>query len=56
LEKLEVAMTFPNQTLETIFANYFNELEEINVSSGYTAYFRQFMKDLDLEKLFAGYF
>ncbi len=52
----DYTMTFPNQTLETIFANYYNELEKISVSIGYTDYFRQFMKDLDLEKLFAGYF
>ncbi len=49
-------MTFPNQTLETIFANYYNELENISVSIGYTDYFRQFAKDMDLEKLFIGYF
>jgi len=49
-------MTFPYQTLETIFANYYTELENISVSIGYTDYFRQFAKDLDLEKLFTGYF
>jgi len=52
----DYTMTFPNQTLETIFANYYNELENISVSIGYTDYFRQFAKDMDLEKLFAGYF
>ncbi len=52
----DYTMTFPNQTLETIFTRYYNELENINVSIGYTDFFRQFMKDLDLEKLFAGYF
>jgi len=49
-------MTFPNQTMKKIFADYFNEVENIDVSKGYTKYFAQFMKDLDLEKLFAGYF
>jgi len=52
----DYTMTFPNQTMETIFAGYFNEVEKISVSEGYTKYFRQFMKDQDLEKLFAGYF
>jgi len=48
-------MGFPNQTMKTIFADYFNIVEKIEVSSGYTDYFIQFMKDLDIEKLFAGY-
>jgi len=52
----DYTMAFPNQTMETIFAGYFNEVEKISVSEGYTKYFRQFMKDMDLEKLFAGYF
>ena len=50
------AMTFPNQTMKKIFASYFNEIEDIDVSHDYTGYFRQFLKDQDLKKLFAGYF
>jgi len=49
------SMCFPNQTMKTIFADYYNTVEKIEVSSGYTDYFIQFMKDLDIEKLFAGY-
>ncbi|MCD4819708.1 MAG: ATP-binding protein [Candidatus Cloacimonetes bacterium] len=51
----DYTMIFPNQTMTKIFADYFNIIEKIEVSSGYTDYFRQFIKDLDLEKLFAGY-
>jgi len=53
--KDDYSMGFPNQTMKTIFADYFNIVEKIEVSSGYTDYFIQFMKDLDIEKLFAGY-
>ena len=49
------AMTVPNQTMRTLFTEYFNEVEHFNVSTGYVEYFRQFAKDRDLEKLFAGY-
>lgn len=47
----DFSMTFANQTLETIFARYFNEMEKISVSIGYQDYFRNFLQDLDLEKL-----
>ena len=53
--KDDYTMIFPNQTMTKIFADYFNIIEKIKVSSGYTDYFRQFTKDLDLGKLFAGY-
>ena len=49
-------MHLPNQTIKKIFTDYFNEIEKISVSSGYTQYFIQFIKDLDIKKLFAGYF
>ncbi len=48
-------MVVPNQTMRTIFTEYFNEEEEYNVSGGYTEYFHTFRKDLDLRKLFSGY-
>jgi len=49
------SMTVPNQTMRTIFTEYFNQVEHYNASGGYTEYFRQFRKDLDLENLFSGY-
>ena len=49
------SMVVPNQTMRTIFMEYFNEVEHYNVSGGYEEYFRRFRKDLDLENLFSGY-
>ena len=49
------SMMLPNQTMREIFTEYFNTLARIEVSEGYTPYFRQFLVDLDVEKLFAGY-
>lgn len=51
----DFALTFPNLTVKTIFTDYYNELEEINISSGYETMFRQFLKDGDWADLFAGY-
>jgi len=48
-------MKLPNQTMRKIFADYYNQIAHIEVSSGYVPYFEQFLLDLDLEKLFAGY-
>jgi len=48
-------MMLPNQSIRKIFADYYNQLSRIDVSHGYTPYFEQFLTDLDLEKLFAGY-
>jgi len=48
-------LEFPNLTVKKIFAEYFNELEHIEVSLGYTDMFRQFLKDHDWSALFAGY-
>jgi len=54
--KDDYSMTFPNQTMKKIVTDYFNEIERISVSIDYVKYFQQFIKDLDLIKLFAGYF
>jgi hypothetical protein len=48
-------LCFPNLTVKTIFTEYFNEVEKIEVSMGYTDMFRQFLKDRDWSQLFAGY-
>jgi hypothetical protein len=48
-------MMLPNQTMREIFTGYYNTLAHIEVSRGYVPYFEQFLADLDLEKLFAGY-
>ncbi len=50
-------MTFPNQTLETIFATYHNEINNINmIADKYVNSFRSFRDDLNFENLFANYF
>ncbi len=46
---------FPNQTLSSIFADYYSDLANVEVSKGYTDWFRSFLKDLDLGKLFDGF-
>jgi len=51
----DFSLEFPNLTVRKIFAEYFNELEHIEVSLGYTDMFRQFLKDHDWSALFAGY-
>ena len=51
----EFTLGFPNLTVKTLFTEYFNELEHIEVSTGYTGMFRQFLRDHDLAVLFAGY-
>ena len=51
----EFELEFPNLTVKTIFADYFNEVERISVSEGYTDMFRAFLKDGNLPALFAGY-
>jgi hypothetical protein len=47
---------FPNQTVAEVFANYFNILAHVEVSSGYNEMFTAFLQDQDLGKLFAGYY
>jgi hypothetical protein len=49
-------LAFPNQTVAEVFANYFNILARVEVSSGYNDMFTAFVQDLDLGKLFAGYY
>jgi hypothetical protein len=51
----EFALAFPNLSVKKIFAEYFNELEHISVSEGYTDMFRRFLADGDWAALFAGY-
>ncbi|MEA1911002.1 MAG: AAA family ATPase [Spirochaetota bacterium] len=49
------SMKIPNQTMQAIFTEYFNEVENFNVSYKYSEIFKQFLKDMDLKKLFRGY-
>jgi len=51
----DFTLVFPNLTVKTLFTRFFNEMEEIEVSQGYNAIFRQFLDDHDLAMLFAGY-
>ena len=51
----DFSLEFPNLTVKKIFTEYFNELEHIEVSMGYTDMFRQFLKDHDWAALFGGY-
>ncbi len=51
----ENKMVIPNQTMQNIMTEYFNEVQEINVSEKYHPSFDKFKQDLDLEKLFKGY-
>jgi len=53
--KDDFTVAFPNQSMFKIFTEYYNDISHIEVSKGYTEYFRQYLKDLDIEKLFAGY-
>ena len=46
---------FPNLTMKTIFTEYFNEVERIVVSDGYTPIFQNYLNDRDFSKVFAGY-
>jgi len=49
------SMMLPNQTMRELFTEYFNTLAHIGTVQGYGAYFEQFLIDLDLGKLFTGY-
>ncbi|MEA2012809.1 MAG: AAA family ATPase [Verrucomicrobiota bacterium] len=53
--KSDFRMKIPNQMMQAIFAEYFNEIEKFNVSNLYADDFEQFLRDLDLEKLFKAY-
>lgn len=48
-------LKLPNMNMRKIFAEYFNELHAIDVSTGYTHAMQQFLKDLDLSALFDAY-
>ncbi|MCK5835509.1 MAG: AAA family ATPase, partial [Lentisphaeria bacterium] len=49
------SMKIPNQTMQAIFTEYFNEVEKLNVSDLYADDFRSFLKGMDLKKLFKAY-
>ena len=53
--KSNYRMKIPNQTMQAIFTEYFNEVENFNVSNKYASIFEQFLNNLDLKKLFKGY-
>ena len=48
-------MVIPNQTMQSIFAVYFNDVERYHIDQQYNDIFIQFRKDLDINALFAGY-
>jgi len=48
-------MKLPNLNMRKIFIEYFNEIHRIDVSTRYTEIMQQFINDLNLESLFAGY-
>ncbi len=48
-------LEFPNLTVKTIFTEYFNELEDIDVSTRYGGMFSRFLTDRDWAALFDGY-
>ena len=53
--KDDYTLSFPNLTMKTIFTEYFNEVEHIVVSDGYTPIFKQYLIDQDFSQVFAGY-
>jgi len=48
-------LKLPNLNVRQIFVEYFNELHHIDVSTKYQKIMKQFLKDLDMKNLFAGY-
>ncbi len=48
-------MVIPNQTMQSIFTVYYNEVEQYHINQEYNDIFIQFRKDLDINALFAGY-
>ncbi|MGA1871748.1 MAG: AAA family ATPase [bacterium] len=48
-------MQLPNLTMRQICAEYFNIIENIEISKGYVSIFEKFYRDLDIENLFKGY-
>ncbi|MFH0924522.1 MAG: AAA family ATPase [bacterium] len=53
--KNKFKMHLPNLTMKKIFTEYFNIVENIEVSKGYSDIFERFLADTDIEKLFQGY-
>jgi hypothetical protein len=51
----EFKLGFPNLSVRTLCTEYFNELEDISVSEGYTPMFQRFFADHDWAELFDGY-
>nr|WP_320190603.1 AAA family ATPase [uncultured Desulfobacter sp.] len=54
--KDDFTMCLPNNTLREIFVDYYNELNNYEVSKGYTDYFRQYLANQDMEELFSGFY
>ncbi|NWH05285.1 AAA family ATPase [Desulfobacter latus] len=52
----DFSMCLPNNTMREIFVDYYNELNNYEVSKGYTQFFRQFLAKPDLEKLFTAFY
>lgn len=48
-------LKLPNLNMRRIFVEYFNEIHRIDVSTRYTEIMQQFINDLNLSALFAGY-
>ena len=53
--KAEFRVGFPNLSTKRIFAEYFNELERIDVSGEYAEIFEAFLENGNMAELFAGY-
>ena len=53
--KDDFTLKLPNLNMRRIFVEYFNELHHIDVSTRYADIMRQFVEDLYLKALFAGY-
>ena len=54
-KKDKFRLKLPNLNMRQIFVEYFNELHNINVSSGYSDMMRNFINNADLPALFAEY-
>jgi hypothetical protein len=48
-------LKLPNLNMQQIFVEYFNEIHQIEVSSGYTEIMQRFIHQPNLSQLFAGY-
>lgn len=51
----DFSLTLPNLSMRKIFAEYFNELNQIDVSTRYRDMMQAFVNQPNLERLFAGY-